>query len=58
MEINFTQIQHQNYTGIAFPSPCYSTKDCGKCYYQNQNYTETQNTSFVMHETMRRYGML
>lgn len=34
MEINFTQVQNQNYTGIVFPSPCYSTKEY---VYQNQN---------------------
>lgn len=53
MEIHFTQIQYQNYPGIVFPSPCYSTKGCGKCYDQNQNYNETQNTSVLMNETLR-----
>lgn len=51
-EINFTQIKHQNYTSIIFPSLCYSTKNCGKCYYHNQNYTGTQNASFVMNEML------
>lgn len=29
-----------------------STKDCDKCYHQNQDYTETQNTSFLMNEML------